>query len=113
MTRIMSTMMITMMTMMMVMAQKVSQLRHFEMGPENGDPAYLFFFPFPFLILFHMISFVISPVTLWSHRPQWVPIGRAISFYAQFINTRYEGGKSGEVGQKLTDKKCRIQPKVK
>ena len=29
-------MMITMMTMMMVMAQKVSQLRHFEMGPKMG-----------------------------------------------------------------------------
>ena len=36
----------TLMTMMMVMAQKVSQLRHFEMGPENGDPAYLFFLRF-------------------------------------------------------------------
>ena len=98
------------------MAQKVPQLRHFEMGPKNGDPAYLFFLRFLSWFYskslpswFHRLHF--GPID--HNRPQWVLIGRAISFYAQFINTRYEGGKSGEVGQKLTDKKCRIQPKVK
>ena len=61
-----------------------------------------------------MILVVDSPVTLSSHRTLGFPTGRPISFYAQFINTRYEGGKSGEGKQKGgRNKKCRIRPKVK
>ena len=65
--------------------------------------------------LVKMIS-VVSPVTLWWFGPgieHWVPHGEPLVFSAQFINTRYEGCKSGEVEQKPADKKCRIRPKVK